>query len=98
MSRRPNREAVDQRAIADRYGIAQRHRLYKRIATGRPFGLFLIDGRLSFADYPSVRCSGLQQDCAPAMVGIYSEMPTFAQLVEDLQATEATLASEATAS
>lgn len=92
MTRRANKNAVEARLIRDRYGATQRTKLYARIAGGRPFGLFLIEGKLSFSDYPSARCSGLLVDLPHALVAIYEEMPTMTQVVEDLDETERALA------
>lgn len=89
--RKPNRQAEAQRAVADRYGMVQRSNLYKRLASARPFALFVVEGKLSICDFPSPRSTWLQVDCPAGLVGIYTDMPTWQGLVDDLQHTEQVL-------
>lgn len=87
MKRKPNQGAHEQRAIAERFGTAQRTHLYKRMRAGRPFALFVIDGRLALTSYPSARQTWLQVDFPACMAGIYIEMPEWSRLLHDIDAT-----------
>ncbi len=91
MKRKPNRQAVEQRMIGERYGLAQRTHLYKRLSTGQPFGLFVIDGRLSITSYPSPRHTWLEVDHPTCLASVYIEMPDWSRILHDVEATEAAL-------
>lgn len=88
MSRRTSEGKQASRVLLETYGRSARERIYRRRHLAAPFALFLIDGKLTTAAYPSMHFAGLIQDHGAALVGIYTEPPTIENIVADLGAAE----------
>ena len=78
--------------VEQRYGASTADRIAKRLQGSKPFSAFIVDGDLRLADYLGARYHGLLADHGHAFVGTYIDMPTWSELVADIEATTAAVA------
>lgn len=81
--------------IVQRFSLSTAQRLGARLRARKAFSVFVVDGDLRTVDYPGERYHGLMADHGHAIVGTYIDMPPWATLAEDVDATLYALAKAA---